>query len=232
MKEINIWMTQSKSCAFWWFRQNVCQTWENVFKSSHTSFGWDLGSNDGSINIKNTGQSTHRTGAMSSNSAACYMQMMAHSCSPAEKAWSIGWIFCTFTSDGLASWCKSAPGRPPPPRAENPRQEQCAFPKNLKEIPLDKLAANKADFDETCVGGRCITFMDNFRYLGSLISWDLTDGSDALQQFGLASKAFDSLRNDISCDQPLKVVIRVRLFTEIIIKLLLWSCKSWTLTAG
>ena len=45
------------------------------------------------------------------------------------------------------------------------------FPsKKLKEIPLDELAANKADFGLTCEGGGCITFSDEFCYLGSLIS--------------------------------------------------------------
>ena len=38
------------------------------------------------------------------------------------------------------------------------------FPsKILKEILLDELAANKADFDLTCEGGGCITFTDEFR---------------------------------------------------------------------
>ena len=49
------------------------------------------------------------------------------------------------------------------------KTEAMYFPsKKLKEIPLDKLAANKADFDLTCEGSGCITFMDEFCYLGSL----------------------------------------------------------------
>ena len=59
------------------------------------------------------------------------------------------------------------------------KTEAMYFPsKILKEIPLDKLAANKAAINLTCKGGGCITFMDEFRYLESLISWYLTDDSD------------------------------------------------------
>ena len=74
--------------------------------------------------------------------------------------------------------------------------------KQLKKIPLDEFAANKADFDLTCERGGCITFTDEFRYLGSLISWDLTDNSDVQQRTGLAFKAFGSLRKGIFCTNP------------------------------
>ena len=94
------------------------------------------------------------------------------------------------------------------------------FPsKELKDIPLDEHAAYKADFDLTCKGSRCITLTDEFRYLGSLISWDLTDNSDVQQKIELASKAFGSLRKEIFCNQSLKEVTRVRLFTAIVIDL-------------
>ena len=42
---------------------------------------------------------------ISSNSSDRYMQMMEHSCSPAGTTWSMGWVSCTSTSNGLASWC-------------------------------------------------------------------------------------------------------------------------------
>ena len=100
------------------------------------------------------------------------------------------------------------------------------------DIPVGELAANKADFELTCDGGGCISFTDEFGYLGSRISWDLTDNSDVQQRIGLASKAFGSLRKEIFCNQFLKEVTRVRLFTTIVINLLLWGCESWMLNAG
>ena len=59
------------------------------------------------------------------------------------------------------------------------KTEAMYFPsKQLKDIPQDELAADKADFDLTCKGGGNITLMDDFCYHGSLISLDLTDNSD------------------------------------------------------
>ena len=66
-------------------------------------------------------------------------------------------------------------------------------------------------------------------YLGSLISWDLTDNSDVQQRTGLASKAFGLLRKEIYCNQSIKAVTRVWLFTAIVINLLL---GPWIMDAG
>ena len=121
----------------------------------------------------------------------------------------------------------------PSSKGSKSKTEAMYFPsEQLKNIPADDLAANKADFDLTCKGGGCISFTDEFRYLGSLISCDLTDNSDIQQRIGLASKAFGSLRKEIFCNQSLKEITRVRLFTAIVINLLLWGCESWKLTAG
>ena len=71
----------------------------------------------------------------------------------------------------------------PSSKASKSKTEAMYFPsKKPKDIPPDELAAGKADFDLTRKGGGCITFMDEFRYLGSVTSWDLTDNSDVQQQ--------------------------------------------------
>ena len=120
----------------------------------------------------------------------------------------------------------------PSSKGRKSKMDAMNFPsKKLKEIPLDELEANKADFDLKCVSSECITFMEEFRYLGSLISWLLTDTSDAHQRIGLASKAFGALKK-LFCNQSIKVATRVRLFSTIVIHLLLWGCESWTLIAG
>ena len=75
-------------------------------------------------------------------------------------------------------------------------------------------------------------FTDKLCYLRSLISWHLTDDPDVQQLIELATKAFGSIRKEIFCNQSLKAVIPVWLFTAVVINLLLWSCESWTLTAG
>ena len=78
-------------------------------------------------------------------------------------------------------------------------------------------------------GGWCITFTDEFRYLESLIFWDLMNNSDVQQRMGLASKAFGSLRKVSFCNQSLKAVARVWLFTAIAINVLL---GLWIMDAG
>ena len=101
------------------------------------------------------------------------------------------------------------------------KTEAMHFPsKQLKDIPRNELAAYKA-----CEGSGCITFTNKFRYLGSLISWDLTDNLDVQQRTGIASKAFGLLRKEIFCNQSLKIVTQVRLFTAFVINLLLWGCE-------
>ena len=93
----------------------------------------------------------------------------------------------------------------PSAKGSKSKTDAMYFPsKQLKEIPLDKLVANNADFDLTCEGDGCITIIDKFRYRGSLISWDLADNSDAQQRTGLASKAFGSLRKEIIATNPSK----------------------------
>ena len=51
----------------------------------------------------------------------------------------------------------------PSPKNKKSKAEAMNFPsKKLNEIPLYELAANKANFDLTCKGSGCITFMANF----------------------------------------------------------------------
>ena len=53
------------------------------------------------------------------------------------------------------------------------KTEAMYFPsKKPKEIPLDELAANKADFALTCEDGGYITFTDEFRYLRSILDFE------------------------------------------------------------
>jgi hypothetical protein len=70
----------------------------------------------------------------------------------------------------------------PSSKCSKSKTEAMCFPsKQLKDILSDELVPNKADFDLTCKGGGCIIFTYELRYLGSLISWDLTDNSDVQQ---------------------------------------------------
>ena len=71
--------------------------------------------------------------------------------------------------------------------------EAMYFPsKKLKEIPLDEFAANKADFDLKCEGSGCIIFTGKFRYLGSRLSWHLTDDSAGITSTMFSPATYDN----------------------------------------
>jgi len=99
---------------------------------------------------------------------------------------------------------------------------------SLEEFTADKWA----DFNLLGVEGEYISFTNQFCYLGTIISSDLTDNADIARRIQQASKAFGSLREGVFCNQkhlnPNK--IHRHLFSAIVINLLLWGCETWALT--
>ena len=220
---------------FLFIMQAAMETLEAVWSQHNIeapSFSWDPDSEDGSINGTITTQPTHRAGTIFQFFRSLYADDGAFMFSSRDDMINgMSLLHLHFQRCGLLMHVGTR--ATPSSKGSKSKTEAMYFPsKQLKDIPADELAANKADFDLTCEGGGCISFTDEFRYLGSLISCDLTDNSDIQQRIGLASKAFGSLRKEIFCNQSLKEVTRVRLFTAIVINLLLWGCESWTLTAG
>ena len=86
------------------------------------------------------------------------------------------------------------------------------------------------DFDLLGVEGEYISFTKQFCYLGTIISSDLDD-VDISRWIQQASKAFGSLRAGVFCNRKhLNPNIRRRLFSAILINLLLWGCETLALT--
>ena len=99
--------------------------------------------------------------------------------------------------------------------------------RSLEEFTAD----NWADFDLLGVEGEYISFTNQFCYLGTIISSDLSDDADISRRIQQASKAFGSLRDGVFCNRKhLNSKIRRRLFSAIVINLLLWGCETWALT--
>ena len=124
------------------------------------SFSWDPDSHDGSINGTKTGQLTRRTGTISNSSAFMFS-------SRDDMINGMSLLHLHFPRFDLLM--HTGTRATPSSKGSKSKTEAMYFPsQKLKEIPLDELAANRADFDLTCKGGGCITFTDGFRYLGSL----------------------------------------------------------------
>ena len=88
------------------------------------------------------------------------------------------------------------------------------------------------DFDLTCDDGGYISFTNKFRYLGSILTPDLSDETDIQRRIQLASQAFGSLRSNVFCNCSLPCSTRIQLFSAIVVNLLLWGCESWGLKSG
>ena len=124
------------------------------------SFSWDPDSDDGSIDGTTTGQPTHRTGNIFQFFRLPYVHNGAFMFSSRDDMINgMSLLHLHFQRFDLLMHVGT----------RKSKTEAMYFPsKKVKDIPLDELAAEKADFDLTCKGSGCITFTDEFRYLGSL----------------------------------------------------------------
>lgn len=95
-----------------------------------------------------------------------------------------------------------------------------------KEYSEEERAALTADYAVT--ENTHISFCDSFKYLGSIISSDLTDDTDIEHRIrvarGLLARLKPILRN-----RRISREIRVRIYKQLVITTLLWGCESWAL---
>ena len=95
----------------------------------------------------------------------------------------------------------------------------------------EREAALYDDLEETkpiAVADGQVTFCRHFKYLGSNISFSLTDDHDIEQQLTSATQSMGALKS--VWDSPhLKIWCKYLLFRAIPMNLLLWGCKAWSL---
>ena len=98
------------------------------------------------------------------------------------------------------------------------KTEAVFFPSRTASIV--EIQSNSADFDLLCESGGFITFTNEIRYLGTIISSDLRDCPDIDQRINQASKAFGSLRSGVFCNKKqISPIIRCRLFMAIVMNI-------------
>jgi hypothetical protein len=90
---------------------------------------------------------------------------------------------------------------------------------------------NYEDYDTSAVevGTGYITYTKTFKYLGSIISHDLSDTPDIENCITQARKALNTLMPHVFRNSHLSLRVKKLLYLAIPINLVLWGCESWTL---
>ena len=78
--------------------------------------------------------------------------------------------------------------------------------------------------------GEKLEEVDNFKYLGSIITSDGTSVKEVKTRLSLASSAMTRL-NIIWRKQNISFPVKIKLYKSLVISVLLYGCESWTLNA-
>jgi len=73
-------------------------------------------------------------------------------------------------------------------------------------------------------------FTDNFKYLGNIISSDLTSELDIKKRVGAMTGAFAALKRDIFKNRRICLKTRGKFFAALCLPILLFGCECWCLT--
>ena len=73
------------------------------------------------------------------------------------------------------------------------------------------------------------SFTNDFKYLGTHFTPNLTDNEDINRRISSATKSFASMENVLT-DTTIDTKMRLQIYDATVINILLWRCKSWALT--
>ena len=73
-----------------------------------------------------------------------------------------------------------------------------------------------------------VTFVLEFKYLGSLVHHSLTSDADVNKRIKAASAAFGALRS-VLCNFALSETLRGQVYTDLVLKILLYGSEVWCL---
>lgn len=93
------------------------------------------------------------------------------------------------------------------------------------------LCSRKSENQETLslqLGGDNIEWVEDFTYLGSLITSDNNHSKDIKRRLALANSSFKALM-PIWRNKNLSTLLKTRLFNTLIIPIAMYACESWTL---
>ena len=74
-----------------------------------------------------------------------------------------------------------------------------------------------------------ITYTTQFKYLGSIFSWNLDDRPDLENRALQARKAFQAMLPKVFRNSSISLKVKRMLYMAIPLNLLLWGCESWAL---
>ena len=78
--------------------------------------------------------------------------------------------------------------------------------------------------------GRFFPVVDNFCYLGSILTRDCSDDADVQNRIDKAAGAFGSIRKEVFSNQGICSGAKLMLYEGLILSILLYGSESWCLT--
>ena len=82
------------------------------------------------------------------------------------------------------------------------------------------------------VEGQKVEIVEKFTYLGSVVHGSTSCEAEVARRLGLAYGAMNSLKKAVWRSRYLSRKTKVRIFSSLVMPVLLYSCEAWTLTGG
>ena len=79
------------------------------------------------------------------------------------------------------------------------------------------------------IGDHPLSYVSNFKYLGSFLSNNATVDADVSHRISKASAAFGKLYNRLWQRHEIKLTTKVAVYKVVVLSVLLYGCESWTL---
>ena len=79
------------------------------------------------------------------------------------------------------------------------------------------------------IGDHPLSYVSNFKYLGSFLSNNATVDADVSHRISKASAAFGKLYNRLWQRHEIKLTTKVAVYKAVVLSVLYYGCESWTL---
>lgn len=97
-----------------------------------------------------------------------------------------------------------------------------------EDIPSEEIADIEIVGDDFAPG-TYMSFTPVFKYLGTVISWDLRENKDVQARIKAANKIFGSAKATFWSNSRVPFELRMRFYKAIVVNVLLWGCESWAI---
>ena len=104
----------------------------------------------------------------------------------------------------------------------------CRGIKRYEDIPAEEIADIEL-VGEDFPPGTYLSFTPTFKYLGTIISWDLRETKDVEARIKSANKLFGSAKATFWSNARVPFELRMRFYKAIVVNILLWGCESWAI---